>query len=137
MYPMAKRGSNAIATADAFAVAGVPRDTHAPGIYMLVRFEVVERPARTPGPGAQSTPIVQTSGPASVHQPDDPLGQAGAVVGLNADGDKGGKTPPFPKRQSRPRRRLTGRRHPGRPHEREFHITGTGPVAPAGVARVS
>ena len=69
------------------AIARVAFDADLPGVHGLVGFEIIERAAGAPGPGAQRAPIVGLARLAFVAQADDALRQARAVVGLNAAGD--------------------------------------------------
>ena len=75
------------------AVARNTFDADMLGIHGLVGFEIIQAARGAPGPGAQGAPVVGFAGLALVHQTDDALGQAGAVVGLNAAGVDGGVTP--------------------------------------------
>ena len=66
------------------AVPRVALDADASGIDSLVRLEVVERAAGAPRPCLENAPVVQLARLTPVDEPDDPLRQIGAVVGLNA-----------------------------------------------------
>ncbi len=69
-----------------FAVARMAFDADSFGIHGFIGFEVVERAACAPGPGAQCAPIVGLARLAFVDEADDALRQTGAVIGLNAGG---------------------------------------------------
>ncbi len=73
-----------MATSGRLAVARMAFDADLFGIDGFVGLEVIERAARAPGPGAKGAPIVGLARLALVHEADDALRQAGAVVGLNA-----------------------------------------------------
>src|ERR1700738_173210 len=68
-------------------------DAHLPGIHGGVGLEIVEDAACSPGPGAQSAPIVEAARLASVHQADDALRKPGSIVGLKADWIENRKAP--------------------------------------------
>jgi hypothetical protein len=59
-------------------------DADALGVDRRVGLEEVERAARAPAPGAQRAPVVRLAPLPLVDEADDPLGEAGAVVGLDA-----------------------------------------------------
>ena len=128
------------------AVAGVAFDADLFGVHGLVGFEIIERAAGAPGPGAQRAPIVGLARLAFVDQADDALRQTGAVVGLNAGGDEVGVAPAFGENlllpawdrwagAARAGGRASGRRtrRQDRRAKPNCMITGTGPVALAGV----
>ena len=91
-----------------------PHDAHAPGVDGGVGLEVIQRPAGTPGPGAQHAPVVGTARPTPIREPDDPLGQSRAVIGLVAGRIQLGVAP-APRQHLLLPGTLTGRRR-GRPH---------------------
>jgi hypothetical protein len=66
------------------AVARDTFDADMFGVHRFVGFKIVESARGAPGPGAQRAPVVRLAGLALVDQPDDPFGQAGAIVRLNA-----------------------------------------------------
>src|SRR5260221_5753032 len=67
-----------------FAVPRHAFNSHMRRIDQWVRFKVVKRARRTPGPCAKRTPVVGLAGLASVNQPDNTPCHARTVVGLNA-----------------------------------------------------
>src|SRR5204862_2719960 len=98
------------------AVAREALDTDLLRVHRLVGLEVVERPARAPRPGAQRPPVVRLARLALVAQADDALGEARAVVGLDAARVDDRKAPALCQRELSPgraertrgaRRRLT------------------------------
>ncbi len=86
------------------AVARQPLDPDLLGVDGLVGLEVVQGAARAPGPGAQRAPIVGLARLPFVAQADDSLGQARAVVGLDAVRDDDGVAPALGEDQRLPRR---------------------------------
>jgi hypothetical protein len=70
-------------------------DADLPGVDGFVGFEVVERAACSPGPGAEGSPVVEFARLAFVAEADDAFGKAGSVVGLNAAGEDNGVAPAF------------------------------------------
>ena len=75
------------------AVAREPLDPDLLGVHGLVGLEVIECTAGPPCPRTQRSPIIGLAGLALVAQADDALGQARAVVGLDAVGDDDGIAP--------------------------------------------
>ncbi len=74
-------------------VTRVALQAHLLRVDSLVGFEVVQRPARSPRPRRQRSPIVQLARLALVDQANDALGQTRAVVGLHAGGHIFGVAP--------------------------------------------
>ena len=75
------------------AVARDAFDADLLGVDGLVGLEIVEAARGAPGPGAQRAPVVGLARLAFVDEADDALGEAGAVVGLDAGGVDGDETP--------------------------------------------
>ena len=67
-----------------FSVTGNPFNAHVCGIYIRVGLQVVKAAGGTPGPCTQGAPVVRFARLALVHQADDPPGETGSVVGLDA-----------------------------------------------------
>ena len=88
---------------------------------LLVTLEIIERAAGAPGPRAESAPVVQLARLPFVHQADDALRQAGAVVGLHAGRDINRVAPTFGQHLPLPGRR-TGRA--GRRWRHALHDSG-------------
>ena len=61
--------------------------------HMRIAAQEIHRAAGAPGPGTQRAPIIHLARLALVHQADDALGQACAVVGLDAAGIEDGIAP--------------------------------------------
>ena len=75
------------------AVARNALDADLLGVHGFVGFQIIQAARRAPGPGAQRAPVVRLARLAFVDQADDALGQARAVVGLDAAGIDGGVAP--------------------------------------------
>src|SRR5438552_1521382 len=80
---------------NSFSITRVALEPNAFCVRGFVGFEVVESAACTPGPGAQSTPIIGFSRLAFVAQANDAFVEFSAVVRLNAGGIKHGVAPAF------------------------------------------
>jgi hypothetical protein len=73
------------------------RDAFDPDLFrvdQVVGFQIVERARRAPGPRTQRAPVVRLARPAAVGEPDDPVRQPRAMVGLDARGADRGVAPP-------------------------------------------
>jgi len=124
-------------------------DADFPGIDRLIRFEVIQPAGGTPRPSAQCAPVIRFSGGSFIDQADDALGQARTVVRLDAVWIDTGITPPIRQQLLRRRRSLPagvgpksnrlyseGVGVPGRVQKPNIIMTGTGPLAFAGVTRI-
>ncbi len=123
------------------AVARQALDADLLGVDRLVGLKVVERAAGAPRPRPERAPVVQLSRLPLVEQADDAARQPGAVVGLDAGRDEDGVAPALRQQLLLPGRawRRTAAAAPpaGRGPKPNSIITGTGPVAFAGVVSVS
>src|SRR5579871_901118 len=54
----------------------------------FVRFEIINRATRTPGPGSQNSPIIRLARLALIYEADDSLRKAFTIVGLNCSRDE-------------------------------------------------
>ncbi len=135
-----------MATSGGLAIPRVAFDADLFRIHILVGFKIVKAAARTPCPRLQSTPIIELARLALVGQADDSLRQARAIVGLHTGRDVFGIAPA-------PRQHLL---LPCRPRpaiaancgnrlasiamnsllKPSSMMTGTGPLASAGVVSV-
>ena len=69
-----------------FAITRMAFDADLLRVDRLVGCEIIERAARSPGPGAEGSPIVCFAELAFVDEADDAFGESSAVVGLDAGG---------------------------------------------------
>ncbi len=68
------------------ASAGVAHHADLRAIHVGIGLQIVEDPAVGPRPGAQHAPVVELARLAMVHQADDSLVEARAIVGLHGTG---------------------------------------------------
>src|SRR5581483_5794898 len=95
-----------------FAVTRKSFNTHLCDVHGLVGFEIVERAARSPRPGAERAPIVHFARLPFVHEPDDALSQAFAVVRLHAGWNQDGVAPTLGEHLLLPRWSRAGKGRP-------------------------
>src|SRR5215472_15930213 len=92
---MAKRWVKCHRDACRLAMARDALDADVFRIHRRIRLQVIESASRAPSPRAQRSPVIRLARLALVNEPDDAAGESGPVVGLDAGGVDGCKTPPF------------------------------------------
>src|SRR5579884_1991765 len=75
----------------------MPADTNALRVHGLVRFQIIKDAACSPGPGAQSSPVIWLARLSFVHQADYAFGQPCSVIGLIAGWNENRVSPAFGK----------------------------------------
>src|SRR5215469_16357704 len=79
-------------------------DRNVRGVDRMIGLEVIDGPACAPRPCAQRAPIVDGARLSFIDQTDDALGEAGAVIGLDAGGVEYGVAPALCENLLLPRR---------------------------------
>ncbi len=92
------------------------------GIHRGIGLEIIQCARGAPGPRPQRTPVIRLARPAVVDQPDDPLRETRAVIGLNARGVEEGVAPTV-RDQLLGRRRIAARGRSASARERRRRPT--------------
>src|SRR5512147_3039290 len=71
----------------------MPFDTDLFSVHRLIRLQIIQRPAGSPSPGAQCSPIIELAWLTFVRKSNDSFRQAGAIVGLDTNRDVDGISP--------------------------------------------